>query len=151
MGGKMFVLWLLCANIGLSAQEKKVFPMEKSQLVCEKAEFDVRQKKVTFKGGKWNSFIHLPVDINKYLRNYKYLVLDISESTVLVRVNFSDGNKQRKEFYQPAVKNGIIRKMDLSLVPFINDVKEIRVEALESIDADGNYNTICIDSVYLSM
>lgn len=151
MRKKTLGMLLLCSSLGLGAQEIKEFSMKEKQLVCVKSEFDAGHQKVTFKGGKWNSSVHLPVDINKYLPDYKFLVLDIAESTVLVRIHFESFDNQIKEFYQPVVKNGIKRKMDLSLVPFINKVKEIRVEALESVDPNGNYNTISINSVYLSM
>lgn len=145
---KLFLFLFICSvSLIIHAQESKRIPL--NQLSFIKSVFDETQSKVTFKGGKWNSFIQLPASINQELPKYKYMVIDIPQSTVMIRIKFQDKNGLYKEFYQPAVKSEINREMNLSLIPFINDVKDIRIEAAQSVDETGNYHTLSIKSIYL--
>ncbi|HJA56308.1 MULTISPECIES: hypothetical protein [Bacteroides] len=145
---KLFLFLFICSvSLIIHAQESKRIPL--NQLSFTKSVFDETQSKVTFKGGKWNSFIQLPASISQELPKYKYMVIDIPQSTVMIRIKFQDKNGLYKEFYQPAVKSEINREMNLSLIPFINDVKDIRIEAAQSVDETGNYHTLHIKSIYL--
>lgn len=145
---KLFLFLLICsASLIILAQESKRIPF--NQLSFTKSVFNEAQSKVTFKGGKWDSFIKLPASINQELPKYKYMVIDIPQSTVMIRIKFQDKNGLYKEFYQPAVKSEINREINLSLVPFVNDVKDIRIEAAQSVDETGNYHTLSIKSIYL--
>lgn len=146
---KLFLFLLICsASLTFHAQENKRITF--GQLSFTKSVFNEAQSKVTFKGGKWDSFIKLPVSINQELPKYKYIVINITQSTVMIRIKFQDKNGLYKEFYQPAVKSEINRKINLSLIPFINDVKDIRIEAAQSVDEIGNYHTLHIKHIYLT-
>lgn len=144
---KLLLLLFICSFCEINAQETKYIPLD--NLTCERTAINLPQNTIIFKGSKWNSYVKLPSSCLKELPNYKYIVLNIPQSTVTVRFHFESINGEQKDFYQLAVKSGINRKLDLSLVPFINKVKEIRIEAAESIDTAGNYHTICIKSIQL--
>lgn len=78
------------------------------------------------------------------------MIIDIPQSTVMIRIKFEGTDGLYKEFYQPAVKSELKREINLSLVPFINDVKDIRIEAAQSIRPEiGNYHSLHIKSIYL--
>lgn len=86
---KLFLFLLICsASLIIHAQESKRIPF--NQLSFTKSVFDETQNKVIFKGGKWNSFIKLPASINQELPKYKYMVIDIPQSTVMIRIKFQD-------------------------------------------------------------
>ncbi|MBD3590954.1 MULTISPECIES: hypothetical protein [unclassified Bacteroides] len=145
---KLFLYLFICSTSLMShAQESKEVPL--NQLSFTRSVFSEVQSKVTFKGGKWNSFIKLPASINQELPNYKFMIINIPQSTVMIRIKFEGEDGLCKEFYQPAVKSELKREVNLSLVPFINDVKDIRIEAAQSIDESGNYHTLHIKSIYL--
>lgn len=145
---KRFLFLLICStSLIIHAQESKRIPL--NQLSFTKSTFDEKHNKVTFKGGKWNSFIKLPTSINQKLSEYKFIIIDISQSTVMIRIKFEGTDGRYKEFYQPAVKSELKREINLSLVSFINDVKDIRIEAAQSIDEIGNYHSLHIKSIYL--
>ncbi|MBC5605213.1 hypothetical protein [Bacteroides difficilis] len=145
---KLFLFLLMCSvSLIIHAQESKRIPL--NQLSFTKSVFNKEQNKVTFKGGKWDSFIKLPVSINQELSEYKFMIIDIPQSTVMIRIKFEGTDGLYKEFYQPAVKSELKREINLSLVPFINDVKDIRIEAAQSIDEIGNYHSLHIKSIYL--
>ena len=145
---KLFLFLLICfISLIIHAQENKRIRF--NQLSFTKSIFNKTQSKVIFKGGKWDSFIQLPVSINQALSKYKYMVINIPQSTVMIRIKFQGKKGMHKEFYQPAVKFETYRKINLSLIPFINNVKDIRIEAAESVDETGNYHTLHIKSIYL--
>ena len=145
---KLFLSLFICSVSLMShTQESKEVPL--NQLSFSRSVFSETQSKVTFKGGKWNSFIKLPASINQELPNYKFMIINIPQSTVMIRIKFEGGNGLYKEFYQPAVKSELKREINLSLVPFIKDVKDIRIEAAQSIDESGNYHNLHIKYIYL--
>ena len=69
-------------------QESKEVPL--NQLSFSRSVFSETQSKVTFKGGKWNSFIKLPASINQELPNYKFMIINIPQSTVMIRIKFGE-------------------------------------------------------------
>ena len=145
---KLFLFLLICStSLIIHAQESKRIPL--NQLSFTKSVFNEEHNKVIFKGGKWDSFVTLPASINQELPKYKYMIINIPQSTVMVRIKFEGKNGFSKEFYQPAVKSELKREVNLSLVPFINNVKDIRIEAAQSVDETGNYHSLHIKSIYL--
>lgn len=130
------------------AQETKEIPFV--QLSFINSTFNETQNIVTFKGGKWDSYIKLPSSINQELSKFNFMVINIPQSTVMIRIKFQGENNLCKYFYQPVVKSEINRRLDLSLVSFISDVKEIKIEAQQSVDEMGNYHTLHINSICLT-
>lgn len=145
---KLFLFLLIgSASLMIYAQDIKEIPLD--QLTFINSNFDKSQNKVTFKGGKWNSSVKLPTSANREVSKYKSMVIEIPQSTVMIRIRFIGEDGKSKEFYQPIVKSELNRKLNLALVPFIDKVQEIKIEAAQSIDEAGNYHTLCIKSIYL--
>ncbi len=145
---KLLAFLFLCSLPLLAdAQEGKEIPF--AQLSFTNCMFNEQHHEVTFKGGKWNSFIKLPVFVNNELPHYKRLVIDIPRSSVMLRIKFIGKDDLCRIFYQPPVRNRIKREINLALVPFRDKVQEIRIEAQQGTDEAGNYHTLSIQSIHL--
>lgn len=113
---KLFLFLLIgSASLMIYAQDIKEIPLD--QLTFINSNFDKSQNKVTFKGGKWNSSVKLPTSANREVSKYKSMVIEIPQSTVMIRIRFIGEDGKSKEFYQPIVKSELNRKLNLALVP----------------------------------
>lgn len=147
---KKFLFILMASSFSLLIPTQKTKEILLEQLTFTNSSFDKSQSEVIFKGGKWNSFIKLPASINQEIPNYQSMVINIPHSTVMIRIRFLGKDGEHKDFYQPAVKSTLNRKLNLALVPFIDKIQEIKIEAEQSIDEAGNYHTLRIKSIYLT-
>ena len=95
----LFIPAYVFCLIDYSCTGKQRIPL--NQLSFTKSVFNKEQNKVTFKGGKWDSFIKLPASINQELSEYKFMIIDIPQSTVMIRIKFEGTDGLYKEFINP--------------------------------------------------